>query len=226
MLDPFRVPTERHVQWETPYSFCGTAGSWDEEAVRLSFINAKVVEMDDMNQGQFLASSYFSMPVGGGPLNPMGNMIPAMPIIVRQDTWSLRVTKVGPLQRKDDTAEGGRRAPYRKWREWSVILTGSQLLFFRDPTWANTFLTQDEDAETPSSLLRPDEILSVKDTVAVYDSSYHKVCGLMDLLCAGAHASAPVSKLPAICYAQWTPHTAACGRRNRAEQMDLAHQLC
>jgi hypothetical protein len=41
-----------------------------------------------------------------------------------------RVTKVGQLSRKDLVVEGGKRAPSRKWREWSVVLTGSQLLFF------------------------------------------------------------------------------------------------
>jgi hypothetical protein len=206
MLDPFRVPTERHVQWETPYSFHGTAGPWDEEVVRLSFINAEVVQVSDINESQLSNSPYFSIAVTGGPLNPMGSILPAMPITARQDTWSLKVTKVGALQRKDDIADGGRRAPNRKWREWTVILTGSQLLFFRDPTWANTFLSQDEGAETPSSLLRPDELLSVKDAVAVYDRSYHKVCRLMKVAAREAHASAAVPKLPPIRHAQRTTY--------------------
>lgn len=43
---------------------------------------------------------------------------------------SLKITKIGLLSRKEDLAEGGKKAASRKWRGWSVILTGSQLLFF------------------------------------------------------------------------------------------------
>lgn len=43
---------------------------------------------------------------------------------------SLKITKVGLLSRKEDLVEGGKKAPSRKWRGWSVVLTGSQLLFF------------------------------------------------------------------------------------------------
>lgn len=43
---------------------------------------------------------------------------------------SLKITKVGLLSRKEDLIEGGRKSASRKWRGWSVVLTGSQLLFF------------------------------------------------------------------------------------------------
>lgn len=43
---------------------------------------------------------------------------------------TLKITKVGLLSRKEDLAEGGKKAQSRKWRGWSVVLTGSQLLFF------------------------------------------------------------------------------------------------
>jgi len=42
----------------------------------------------------------------------------------------LRVTRAGRLRRKDDTLDGGRKAGNRKWREYGVVLSGSQLLFF------------------------------------------------------------------------------------------------
>jgi hypothetical protein len=42
----------------------------------------------------------------------------------------VRMTKVGLLTRKDDLLEGGKRGNWRKWKQWTVILTGSQLLFF------------------------------------------------------------------------------------------------
>ena len=48
----------------------------------------------------------------------------------RPPVSSLKITKVGLLSRKEDLVEGGKKAPSRKWRGWSVVLTGSQLLFF------------------------------------------------------------------------------------------------
>ena len=79
----------------------------------------------------------------------------------------------------DDLMEGSRRYMYRKWKEWTVILTGSQLLFFRETSLANDLLAhQFSGAEyVPSSeqtFLRPDEIISLKDCIAVYDLSYTK----------------------------------------------------
>jgi hypothetical protein len=42
----------------------------------------------------------------------------------------IRMSKVGLLTRKDDLLEGGKKGNWRKWKQWTVILTGSQLLFF------------------------------------------------------------------------------------------------
>lgn len=41
----------------------------------------------------------------------------------------LRITKVGLLSRKEDVLDG-KKASSRKWKTYSVVLTGSQLLFF------------------------------------------------------------------------------------------------
>jgi hypothetical protein len=95
----------------------------------------------------------------------------------------LRVAKVGLLNRKDTTLDIGKRAKAGKWRLWSVILTSSQLLFFRDHTWATSLQEQmksmgyrDERILVPPvSLLKPDEMLSLKDSVALFDPSYDKV---------------------------------------------------
>lgn len=76
-------------------------------------------------------------------------------------------------------AEGGKRSVSRKWKEWSVILTGSQLLFFRDSDMAPALMAQrisgEQALRPPQALLRPDEILSLKDCVAVFDMTYTKV---------------------------------------------------
>ena len=93
----------------------------------------------------------------------------------------IKVTKVGSLLRKEDTVEGGRRAINRKWREWCILLTGSQLLFFRDSTWASNVQAQLAKSNgqvllQQTSLPQPDEMLSVRDAIAVFDRSYTKVC--------------------------------------------------
>ncbi|OSX67658.1 hypothetical protein POSPLADRAFT_1176562 [Postia placenta MAD-698-R-SB12] len=114
---------------------------------------------------------------GAGPLfqGSMGAMPPTMQ---SGQFHSIKVTKVGLLLRKDDTVEGGRRVLNRKWRECCVLLTGSQLLFFRDPTW--TAAIQAHIAPSGNRMLsraalpQPDEYVSVKDAVAVFDKSYIK----------------------------------------------------
>lgn len=89
----------------------------------------------------------------------------------------LKLTKLGVLNRKDDILEGGRKASNRKWKPCSVLLTGSQLLFFKDTNLAAAIMEQSNNHEShaQSVLFRPDELLSVKDAIAVSDKSYVKV---------------------------------------------------
>jgi len=89
----------------------------------------------------------------------------------------------------DEYMDGGRKSGSRKWREWAVVLTNSQLLFFRDLSVAEALITHAQelaraeqmpgsphaDIITPAiDNLRPDEILSVYSTVALTDSRYSK----------------------------------------------------
>ena len=104
------------------------------------------------------------------------------PLTRTPQTWNLKITKVGLLNRKDELLEGGKKPmTNRKWKPWSVILTGSQLLFFRDISWASGLQSTlgpsaDLSRTLPAAVFRPDELFSVKDAVAVYDRSYTKVC--------------------------------------------------
>jgi len=123
-------------------------------------------------------------------------------LLPTDEIWMLKMAKVGLLDRKDDTVEGGKKAINRKWKTWSVILTGSQLLFFRDPSWATSLLAQHESPDghviVPQvSLFKPDELLSVKDAVAVFDKSYTKVCHICLLLISRCLYSATVPAYPA-----------------------------
>jgi hypothetical protein len=81
---------------------------------------------------------------------------------------------------KDDTIEGGKKSTNRKWRAWSVVLTGTQLLFFRDVNFASHLLELPPtngipDSSPEQAVLNPDEIVSLLECIAVYDKGYTKV---------------------------------------------------
>ena len=149
------------------------------------FACAAVIEVSAVDTHKS-SSPFFPVSVSGMP-SPMG----AMPRFSSPTGWTLKVAKVGLLSRKDDTVEGGKKAINRKWKTWSVILTGSQLLLFRDPSWATSLLAQskcpDGHVIIPQvSLFKPDELLSIKDAVALFDKSYTKVsqmCSLFTYRC-------------------------------------------
>lgn len=153
---------EAYVPTESPYSYEGTAGPWDEDKLQHAFAKASEIE------------------VGAGLATPIDALESTTSASTR-DIWTLKVTKIGLLNRKDDVLEGGKKASNRKWKSWSVILTGSQLLFFRDPSWASSLLAAQSapsDGHTifpQATVFKPDELLSVKDAIAVFDISYVKV---------------------------------------------------
>ncbi|CAK5279968.1 unnamed protein product [Mycena citricolor] len=178
LLGPLRVDVESYIPRENPYLFRGTAGRWDEQELQLAFAKASVIE---------LGTEINIRSTGMLNLGPAGTVSPT-PLSVYSDISvpsneisTLRVTKVGVLHRKDDTLEGGKKSANRKWKSWSVILTGSQLLFFRDPAWAVGLLAQAQSPHSPETqfiypqtAFKPDELMSVKDAIAVFDKSYVK----------------------------------------------------
>jgi hypothetical protein len=87
----------------------------------------------------------------------------------------------------DDFTQPGRKNPNKKWRSWSVILTNTQLIFLKDTIWALTLNEQIERlnssaALSPGTMLlstftdfKPDEVIGLTESAAVYDRSYTKV---------------------------------------------------
>ncbi len=59
-----------------------------------------------------------------------------------EEVVSLKVTKVGVVNRKDDMADGGKKSASRKWKTSGLLLTGSQLLLFKDVIWINALQSQ------------------------------------------------------------------------------------
>jgi hypothetical protein len=179
LLDPLRVNVEAYVPTQSPYSYEGTGGPWDDEELQRAFLMADVVEV---NSADATRTSFFNIGGTGGSVNSVSNEVAAQANLSPSPSQplALRVTMVGLLNRKDDVLAGGRKASNRKWKSWSVLLTGSQLLFFRDTNWATALSSQDSPPDgrivyPEAAPFRPDELLSVKDAIAVHDESYMKV---------------------------------------------------
>ncbi|KAI0793412.1 hypothetical protein C8Q75DRAFT_713289 [Abortiporus biennis] len=178
LLDDLRVNVQAYVPFISPYFYQGTAGPWDEEKLLRAFATAGVVEVS-ANDSRYHPSPWFSLSVGAGPGPLSIGGLPSPVAMSNSDAFAIKVTKVGVLLRKDDLLEGGRKAMNRKWKEWSLLLTGSQLLMCRDPSWAIAIQAQinpvNGEVQAPQAFTpRPEELVTVKDAIAVFDRSYTK----------------------------------------------------
>lgn len=203
LLGPLRVDVESLIPTQNPYSYRGTVDSWSECDLRLSFAHATVVQSDTPESRRMSALPFLSLSVGGAP-GPMMSALAGLPQTspdfesVPPELVLLKMAKFGSIIRKgaytllnrvgvrllnimvDDVTDGGRKSASRKWKEMTLILTNSHLLFFRDPALAADFSAQSRISTlsvfgAPTTLLKPDEMLPLIDAVALYDSSYKKV---------------------------------------------------
>lgn len=105
LLGSLRVDVESHVPLRNPFSYQGTAGSWNEGELRRSFACADIIEVETAENRRMSTLPFFSLRVGGGPA-PMLNGYAGMPHVVPEpdsfptETALLKVTKVGLLRRK------------------------------------------------------------------------------------------------------------------------------
>jgi len=155
-----------------PYTFRGPMGDANYEVIHGKFLQARSA---DLNMEPSLVSpAFFSIST---PMLPTssdnGELVSAYTGCV------VKLVKIGILNRKDDIVEGGKRAIARKWKGWGAIVTNSQLLFYRDVAHVMNIHRQfEESADLPPPrvvLARPDELWSLKHTLAVSDKSYTKV---------------------------------------------------
>lgn len=155
-----------------PYTFRGPVDDASYEETHEKFLRARSA---DLNMETSLVSpAFFSIP---SPILPTsssnGDAVPTCQRCV------VKLVKVGILNRKDDTVEGGKRAIARKWRGWGTILTHSHLLFYRDTAQVMNIRRQfEESVDLPPpriTLARADEVWSLKNVVATLDRSYIKV---------------------------------------------------
>ena len=163
-----RVDVEEYIPLENDYSFKDNSSVWNEEDMHKTFINAGIIEV--VGSDRRMSTLAFALNFGGIHQNTRQ---PSGPTYSHQVS-ALRVAKAGLLNRKDTSLDIGKRVKASKWRLWSVILTNSQLLFFRDHTWATSLQEQMRYRDgrilvPPAPLLKPDEVVSLKDSVALHE---------------------------------------------------------
>ncbi|RXW24756.1 hypothetical protein EST38_g1055 [Candolleomyces aberdarensis] len=177
LLDSMTDEVEKIVPLDEPFSYSGIGGRvWSEEELQRAFTQTLVVPVDSPRP-----RSSVTLPPNGSPADSEMDSARTAERVAATRPLAVKVTMVGVLNRKDDIGVRGKRNTFRKWRYWTVLLTGSKLLFFRDTSLAERVLRRANLAEDPlqdfslgSALLKPDEIMSVKDAIAVYDSTYKK----------------------------------------------------
>jgi hypothetical protein len=173
-----RVNVEEYIPLKNHYSYKGNSGVWNEEDMHKMFINAGVIEVVDSDRR--MSTLAFALNFGSIATASQNGHQLSGPTYSPHQVSALRVVKAGLLHRKDTSVEIGRRIKASKWRLWSVVLTNSQLLFFRDQTWATSLQEQmgyhdGRILVPPAPLLKPDEVVSLKDSVALHDRSHEKV---------------------------------------------------
>ena len=171
------MDVEEYIPLENPYSYEGTSRPRNED-IHETFSKAGTIKVSSAERR--MSSSVFALNIGGfASPHPSPNQI-SDHLHSPQQVSALKVAKAGLLIRKDITLDIGKRPKTGKWRSWSVILTSSQILLFRDHAWATGLQEQMSDRNRrvlvpPVPLRKPDEVLPLKDSIALHDSSYDKV---------------------------------------------------
>ncbi|PKY54369.1 hypothetical protein RhiirA4_501296 [Rhizophagus irregularis] len=178
-----KIPTEfkpaiRHlVPVENPYSYMGTLPSLDIVNLHRAFASAHTIKVTGVQTRR-----------NGETFNPTNTSM--QPLDEEDGTFILKITKGGKLARKVDMVEGKKKGGLvRGWKQYGVILSGSQLMFFKDEAWFNSQMAEiygPEKSKKPPTL-RPDVILMTAESVAIYDKTYNKHPYVFRLVCPEGH---------------------------------------
>ncbi|SNX81458.1 uncharacterized protein MEPE_00163 [Melanopsichium pennsylvanicum] len=193
-LGELRPDLEHVIPEDTPFSYTGSLPNFDVDRLNSAFLHAPSIEIVTTKQAGDQSGTASPIPGKG-----------------EEEVVSLKVTKVGVVNRKDDVSDGGKKAASRKWKTSGLLLTGSQLLLFKDIIWINALQSQILDQVGHSLLcngiptednaahemveggvvisprityFRPDGVISLADAVAVKDHSYGKYDFVFRLLAA------------------------------------------
>lgn len=177
-LSQFQPAIENVIPEDDPYSFTGTADDLNVPQLARAFMSSPSLE---------IAAQSVPGAAGDGSelLETNPNSVRGMP---DDRSVTLRIFKVGIIGRKDDITDKGKKQK-RRWKPCGMILSSSQLLFFRDLVWVDALQAQISEqiaAADPEerkrgimisprvSSFQPDGVLSLGDAIAVRDESYDK----------------------------------------------------
>lgn len=165
-LELLRPNLKEVIQIEDPYSYTGTASRLEMGSLHRAFFRSGVLQIMSARSrpDAFLSPSTMENPEGADP-----------------GVVEIKVTKVGVLWRK----EMKRKKTRSPWHEWGVVLTGSQLYFFRNVSWVKNLIAQYEQHhkhnpgtpvifKPPLEQFKPDAQISTDDAVALLDKTYRK----------------------------------------------------
>ncbi|PWN34890.1 uncharacterized protein FA14DRAFT_178285 [Meira miltonrushii] len=166
-----------HIDEDSPFSAKGTKSSFDIEYLLQTFTNSPSIEI--------ITAQKTSLPPATAGF---GGYYATLPSISKDEEAivTLRITKVGCVGRKDDM-DDKKKSQSRKWKTCGMILSSSQLLFFRDLVWTSALDQRitEQMAEQPNkeggvlitpriTYFKPDGVLALGDAIAVKDSTYSK----------------------------------------------------
>jgi hypothetical protein len=166
LLHTLRLHIERQIPADSPFSAFGTMATLDTDSLHLVFSKAPLIKVMLPGKRKTSTGILSSTPTRGAP-----------PVEV-----VLKIVKVAALSRMDDSLDSSIKKSNRKWKPWSVVLTGSQIMFVKDGVMASTIADRIERSKASTSagvdnsvllpaipLFKPDEVISLKDCIAVYD---------------------------------------------------------
>lgn len=179
-LSQFQPAIENVIPEDDPYSYTGTAYDFNIPHLARAYMSAPSIE---------IAAQRSTPPAGGSAQWPGPELSSASSIGgADEPSVTLRVFKVGIISRKDDITDKSKKQN-RRWKPCGMILSSSQLLFFRDLVWIEALHAQigeqlaaaDPEERKRGILIaprisnfRPDGVLSLGDAIAVRDESYDK----------------------------------------------------
>lgn len=176
-VDPYEVILEKKLEilrpnlkdvmhLEDTYGYLGTSNSVNLAGVIGAFSNSGILQILSRRSRPeaYKNANNLSLPDEGTP-----------------GVVNVRVSKVGLLWRKD-TKKKKTRSP---WQEWGVLLTASQLFFFKNHGWVKTLMTQYEHhrkhhKRSPVVFkpaleeFKPDALVPTDDAVALVDATYKR----------------------------------------------------
>jgi hypothetical protein len=169
LLHTLRLHVDRQIPLETPFS---TLGLDDIDSLHQQFAKATMIQVTLPGKRKTSTGILSSTPTRGAPAQEV----------------MLKITRVGTLSRTDDF--DGKKGN-RKWKSWSVILTGSQLLFIKDSIMAITLSERIKQVQAgtrsnstllpPMPNFKPDEVISLKDCIAIHDRHHPRAQGIFRL---------------------------------------------